>query len=248
MFSICYLIRLDDASPTMDRGKWNRIEGLLERYKIHPMVGIIPHNEDPKQSVYPEDPEFWNKVLQWKNKGWAIALHGYNHCYSSDCGLKGLNPMWRRSEFAGLSLDEQKYKIRKGVSILLEHGLEPEYFFAPSHTFDQNTLVALYEESKIRVISDTVATQPYRYEEFFFIPQFGGRCREMWLPGVFTFCFHPNSMNDRDFEKLEVFLSKHKGAFISFDSLDLKQVGGMSLFDRLLSWAFFKLRKYRGLK
>ena len=135
-------------------------------------------NEDPKQEIDPEDGAFWVNVRAWEQKGWAIALHGYNHCYTGNGGLKGLNPMWSRSEFAGLPLDEQKEKIRKGVAIMRENSINPKYFFAPSHTFDENTLNALREESDIRIVSDTIATRPYRYKDFIITPQFGGQCRE----------------------------------------------------------------------
>lgn len=46
-----YLIRLDDACPTMDAKKWQRIEDVFDTYGIRPMVGIIPANKDPKQNI-----------------------------------------------------------------------------------------------------------------------------------------------------------------------------------------------------
>ena len=60
-----YLIRLDDACPTMDRAKWQRVFDILDRYDVRPMVGIIPHNEDPKQEIDAPYAEFWNKAKQW---------------------------------------------------------------------------------------------------------------------------------------------------------------------------------------
>ena len=143
-----YFIRLDDACPFMDIMKWQRMEDILDRYGVKPMVGIIPANADPKTMVEPENPLFWDKAKAWDKKRWAIALHGYDHCYISDEGMKGLNPMWSRSEFAGVLLEKQREKIRKGVNILREHGLEARYFFAPSHTFDENTLQALKRRNK----------------------------------------------------------------------------------------------------
>lgn len=248
MFNIKYLIRLDDACPTMDRVKWGRIEEILDHHGIRPMVGVIPQNEDPKQEIDSVDTEFWNKVHQWEKKGWAIALHGYNHCYSSDGGLMGLNPMWSRSEFAGLPLEEQRAKIRKGVAIMRENGINPQYFFAPSHTFDENTLNALLEESNIRIISDTIATKPYRYKDFVIIPQFGGQCREIKLRGLFTFCFHPNTMNEVAFRRVDVFLSNHCDEFISFEDVDVEHIGSKILFDRILSWGYFTMRRIKRLK
>lgn len=245
MFKNQYLIRLDDACLTMDSANWGRIETILDENGIKPMVGVIPNNEDPKQQIDSVDEDFWNKVHQWEDKGWTIALHGYNHCYSSDGGLKGLNPMWSRSEFAGLSFEEQRMKIRKGVAIMREHGINPKYFFAPSHTFDENTLNALREESDIRIISDTIATKPYRYKDFIIIPQFGGQCREMRLSGVFTFCLHPTTMENEAFEKTNNFLRTHREMFTSFWDLDLSNVTTKSLFDKLLSWGYYTIRKLR---
>lgn len=240
-----YLIRLDDACSTMDRSKWERMEHILNKYGIKPMVGVIPSNEDPHQKISPVDENFWMKMKEWDNQGWTIALHGYNHCYDSKDGLNGLNPMWERSEFAGLSLEKQRKKIRDGVAILRSHDINPMYFFAPSHTFDENTLVALMKESDIRIISDTIAIRPYRYGEFVFIPQFGGKCRKMIFPGVYTFCFHPSTMTDIDIEQVELFIDKNFNNFITFADVNIETVGVKTLFDRILSCSYFFIRKIR---
>lgn len=243
-----YLIRLDDACPTMDKAKWQRIFDILDSNGVRPMVGIIPHNEDPKQEINAPDEDFWNKAKQWQQKGYAIALHGYNHCYISDKGLDGLNPLWSRSEFAGVSLGIQKQKIQEGLEILSKHGLNPEYFFAPSHTFDRNTLNALKECTNIRVISDTIATRPYKKGDFVFLPQLGGHCKEMMISGIWTFCLHPSAMTDANFDALELFLRHHKKEFIGFDELDLSNLKRKNWLGRLLSWAYFTQRKIRGIK
>lgn len=243
-----YLVRLDDACPTMNAEKWARMEALLDSYNIRPMVGIIPHNEDSNLIHAPADTGFWDKAKAWQNKGWSIALHGYNHSHKSKCGLNGLNPMWERSEFAGLPLEEQKDKIRKGVGIMHSNGIEPKYFFAPSHTFDENTLEAIREASDIRIISDTIATKPYIYKDFIIIPQFGGSCREIKMDGVFTFCFHPNTMKDKDFGLLKDFLEKHRHKFSDFNSLNFANLKKKSLKDKLLSLFYFTSRRLKGLK
>lgn len=242
-----YLIRLDDACPTMDSSKWQRMEEILDRYEVKPMVGVIPHNEDSNQEIDQEDKYFWVKVKLWEAKSWTIALHGYNHCYTSNDGLRGLNPMWERSEFAGLPLEEQKEKIRKGVAIMRENGLNPRYFFAPSHTFDEVTLEALRLESDIRVISDTIGRYPYQRGDFWFIPQIIGHCAKMPFNGIFTFCLHPNTMNDGVFEALENFLKSYQKLFIGFEDIKLQRYGSKKATDKLLSWAFFTYRRMRGL-
>lgn len=243
-----YLIRLDDACPTMNKKKWQRIFDILDRYKVRPMVGIIPHNEDPKQMVEPIDPLFWDLARGWERKGYAIALHGYNHCYDSNQGLRGLNPLWTRSEFSGLPYEEQCRKIEHGYRILCEHRLNPKYFFAPSHTFDENTLKALKDTTNIRIISDTIATKPYRMENLIFVPQVGGHCIEMRIPGIWTFCLHPNEMMEDNFAELEKFLESHHQEFVSFDSLDLEHLKGKGLIGRLLSWIYFTKRRISGIK
>lgn len=241
-----YLLRLDDACPTMHAENWKRIEEILDRFGVKPMVGVIPCNNDPKQIISDPNPSFWKLVKSWENKGWAIALHGYDHCYITNDA--GINPLWNRSEFAGVSLEEQKQKIRKGVEIFRENDIEPKYFFAPSHTFDLNTLEALRECSNIRIVSDTIANKPYRYKDFIFIPQLGGHCIEMKLNGIWTFCLHPSAMKDSDFKTLEDFLNTNEDQFISFKDVDLNSVGSKNAISRVLSFMYFSYRKLIGLK
>lgn len=110
-----YLLRLDDASDYSDRERWQRMENLLDRYGIRPIVGIIPDNQDPEMvESYPRDEAFWQTVARWQQKGWTLALHGCTHEYITKDG--GLNPVNHRSEFAGVPLEEQCAKIRRGVA------------------------------------------------------------------------------------------------------------------------------------
>lgn len=241
-----YLIRLDDACSTMNVERWQKMENLLDNYSIRPMVGIIPHNADQSQMLDREDALFWEKALRWQSKGWAIALHGYDHCYITQ--EAGINPIWSRSEFAGVPLELQKQKISEGIKILKNHNLTPKYFFAPSHTFDENTLLALKECSDIRIISDTIATKPYKRGDFIFIPQIGGHCVNMPFAGIYTFCFHPSTMNDAEFIALELFIKRRSSEFCSFSNLDLSRVGHKSLKDKFISWMYFTQRKLRGIK
>lgn len=206
-----YFIRLDDASEYMDVKKWNRMESLLKDYNIKPIVGIIPDNQDPDLvEKYTKDKLFWNKVKEWQDAGWTLALHGYTHKFCSECG--GINPVNLRSEFAGVDLESQKEKIRKGNCILKQHNINAEIFFAPAHTFDENTLKALEEETSIRVISDTIANDVYYKEPFYFIPQQSGRVRNLPFR-LTTFCYHPNNMNEIDFKELEDFCKKNSNYF-----------------------------------
>lgn len=244
-----FLIRLDDACPYMNRAKWQRMEDILDKYGVKPLVGIIPANADQGTIIESENPKFWDEVRVWREqKCWSLALHGYDHVCISTGGLNGLNPMWKRSEFAGLPLEQQREKIRKGYAVLKEHGLEPKYFFAPSHTFDENTLEALRLETDIRIVSDTIGRYPYKLNDFMFIPQISGHCVKMPVSGIYTFCFHPNTMKDDNFVALEQFLEKYSSQFISFSDIEMNSFEGKKLADNLLSWFFFTMRKIRGLK
>ena len=236
-----YLIRLDDASDRMHIDNWARVEGLLDENGIKPLVGVIPLNRDPLMEQFPMDPMFWDKARHWQEKGWRIALHGYEHVYSTQCA--GINPVHNKSEFAGHSLEIQREKIWDGLRILKEKGLSPTAFFAPSHTFDKNTLEALRLESDIRVISDTVANEPYCRYGFTFIPQQAGRVRELPFK-VTTICLHPNFTTDREFDEIEAFFKGHPGEFLEPNEI-MPTTRKRSLLDRGYEFAYFLKRKLR---
>ena len=237
-----YIMRLDDASDYMDVEKWDRMKVLLDKYGVKPVFGIIPDNKDQALvNVYERDEQFWKKMIQWIKKGWIPALHGFEHCYVTECG--GINPINARSEFAGLTYEEQCEKIEKGYEILKKHGILPEIFFAPSHTFDENTLKALKEKTEIRVVSDTIANDVYKKGDFWFIPQQSGTVRELPFKTV-TFCYHPNMMEDKDYEVLEAFLKNHKNDFVCYhSSLLINRKFGLK--DFLLKKLYFMKRKLR---
>lgn len=240
-----YLIRLDDACPTMNVDKWARMEAILDKYGIRPMVGIVPDNKDKKLMQSPAAPNFWDKARAWQSKGWTIALHGLQHQYHKCKG--GLNPLWTDSEFCGLDYDTQLQSLSRGKELLTDQGLNVEYFFAPSHTFDLNTVKALQSIGIYR-ISDTIALEPYRRFNTVFIPQIGGKCRKMPMAGTYTFCFHPNTMKDKDFIELDTFLSENQDAFIGFDDIDYNAVGNLGLKSRILRTIYFIRRKLRSPK
>ena len=232
-----YILRLDDAAERMDIAKWNRVEILLDKYNIKPLVGVIPNCQDPMMKEYPIDSSFWNKVNEWKNKGWIIALHGYNHVYSTNKG--GINPVNNRSELAGVPLEQQKEKVREGVKIFHKNGHNPKVFFAPSHTFDENTIKALKEDSNIRIISDTVANKSYQQYGMTFVPQQSGQVRKLPFHLV-TFCYHPNTMKEQDFFLLESFLIQNNKKFVNFPIEQSSRK--MSVYDRLLRKMYFARR------
>lgn len=232
-----FIMRLDDACEKMDIIKWNRMEVLLDKYHIKPLVGVIPMCKDKLMEKYCVDSGFWNKVQTWIKKGWEIALHGYEHVYVTAEG--GINPVNHRSEFAGLDLNNQKEKIRKGLKIFNDNSVFPKVFIAPSHTFDELTLRALIEESNIRIISDTVANDVYSYQGITFVPQQTGKLRKLPF-SVVTCCYHPNMMKDEEFDELEEFLKNNHLSFIEFPVKESHRK--RNIYDRFLSFLYIVRR------
>ena len=65
-----YIVRLDDACPTMDRKKWNRFFDILDKYNIKPIVAVIPNNEDKNMLIDEYDKNFIgraNRFLHWQD-------------------------------------------------------------------------------------------------------------------------------------------------------------------------------------
>lgn len=239
-----YLIRLDDASPFMNKERWKSVEDILNKYSINPLVGIIPNNQDIQTIIEPEDRGFWEKARKWQEKGWSIALHGYNHCCESTNG--GINPIHNRSEFAGLPYEKQVEKIRNGYQILLNNNINPSVFFAPSHTYDENTILSLKAASQIRTICDTFSRYPFKDKhDFIVVPCQMGKFRNIPLSGYWTFCFHPNIMTNKDLYLFKTFIISNLDKFIDFSSLPLHEIRNKSILDKTLSTSYYFLRKIK---
>jgi predicted deacetylase len=213
-----YIIRLDDACPTSNLEKWDCIEALLDKYKIKPIVAVIPDNKDKEllaRDVF--DTQFWSRVHRWVNKGWFIALHGYTHEYSTK--KRGIVPLNTYSEFAGVPISIQREKIRKGYNILLENGIKSKIWVAPAHSFDKNTLRVLHDETEIRIISDGLAMYPYNRYGFLWIPQ------QLWSfqkreQGVWTICLHPDTIKIEEINLLSESILNNFDLF-NFNATDL---------------------------
>ncbi len=242
-----YLLRLDDACPTMDLAKWDRLESLLDEHDALPLVAVTPDNQDPALVKGPPDPAFWERVRRWRDKGWTIAMHGYQHALHPTTA-KMLLPFYPHSEFAGLPLDRQSDKIRAAWAIFQAEGLAPDAWVAPAHCFDRITLAALAAETPIRVVSDGIARRPFVEDGFQWLPQ------QLWrlVPkrsGVWTVCLHPNAMDDSDFDALRNALSGDYRARIASVREMLPVSRRKSPVDRMESawfWQRHRLQQWRG--
>lgn len=189
-----YLIRLDDACSTMNRGKWALVERVLDEVGVKPIVAVVPDNRDPALIFEDADIAFWDKVRAWQGKGWTVAMHGHTHVmYPTDHKL--LVPYYKRSEFAGLSAETQSAKIRAAWQLFLTQRIVPEVWVAPAHSFDLLTLKAIREETSIRVVSDDIAWNTFYEHDFHWIPQQLWTFADHWS-GLWTVCLHPNQMSE----------------------------------------------------
>lgn len=239
-----YIIRLDDACPTMDREKWLKVEEILSKYNVKPIVAVIPNNKDQSLLLNSIDDNFWSEtILRWKNRKWDIALHGFDHLYITNNG--GLVPKNKDSEFAGVSLELQENKIKEGVEIFKKHNIEPKIWVAPSHSFDENTLLALKKHSKIDIVSDGISIYPYKYLGFKWIPQQLSNFQKK-KQGVWTICLHPNTMPNNLYLKLEAFLKANNKQFVKASEIEIfkNKKGIQDNFYAFLYWKKNKVIKF----
>jgi predicted deacetylase len=214
------------------------IEQLFDEYNIRPLVGVIPSCEDPKMMRFETDVNFWDKVRKWQEKKWVIAIHGCNHVYTSQDG--GINPVQKKSEFAGVPLKIQREKISKAVRIFNEKDINATVFFSPSHTFDNYTLLALYEESSIRIISDTFANRSYHKKNFTFVPVQSGKPRSLPFSES-TICLHPNDMSEDNVDELKRFIVSNINNIRCYPEKKSKRKKGF--FDWILNTCYLAYRR-----
>ena len=82
------------------------------------------------------------------------------------------------------------------------------------HTFDENTLIILYELG-FKYITDGIGLFPFKKKNMLFIPQ------QFWCPtkipfGVGTVCIHSNNENAQLFQSIKDFIRAERKNVISF--------------------------------
>lgn len=207
-------VRLDDITSTMNWENFHRLEALLDKYDIVPLLGIVPDNRDDNLMRDKTHPEFSQMIQQWKEKGWVLAMHGWRHLYTTKNG--GIFPLNSFGEFAGVVKEKQVEMIRDGKKKLEEMGIATDIFMAPAHSYDRNTLEALRQEG-FRYVTDGFGTQPYRRQGMIFLPIAFKKDRDIGKPhGYTTLVFHTNTMKDEDFYQAGRLFEQYEKDFISF--------------------------------
>ncbi len=241
-------IRLDDITMNMDWERFLTVKAILDEAGLKPLIGVVPLPADdnldrmsvgtdgsvrtyiPREkwsetvvSAIPEDEEAWANCLRtYKEEGWVIALHGYDHVYTTDKG--GLFPLNRFSEFAGVPYFDQLNKIKAGLKKLADMGVGTDIFMAPGHTYDRNTLKALCAAG-VKNVTDGFGARPYRRivknagraEALTFYP-ISRRKKECISDkyGFTTHVLHCNTMTDEDMEELKKFIADNRAHFIDY--------------------------------
>ncbi len=207
-------VRLDDITTTMNWKNFDRMEALLDRYHIAPLLGIIPDNRDEKLMPDPPHPAFADRLREWQEKGWTLAMHGMWHCYTTQRG--GMFPLNTYGEFAGVPIEKQEEMILAGKKKLEEMGVVTNVFMAPAHSYDRATLEALHKGG-FRYITDGFGRRPYRYKGMVFLPIAFLRDRDIQRKnGYTTLVFHTNTMKEADFTRAEEIFRKYEADFIPY--------------------------------
>lgn len=213
MTNVC-TFRLDDITPDMDWDRFYRVKAIFDKYKVKPLIGVVPDNQDVSLARMEPREEFWECVRSLAKEGWMIAQHGYRHVYETESsGILGLK---KASEFAGLPLETQFWKLKCGREILQKRGLDVTIFMAPGHTYDKNTLKAL-KKLGFSCVSDGYANVPYYSRGLLFVP-----CKASapnLRKGLDTICIHCNEMGETQFRELEIFLEKYSSQVMPFEEV-----------------------------
>jgi len=214
-FPAQYLLRFDDLCPTVSAAGWQRCEELIQKFRLKPILAIVPDNRDPELQPSSPDPDFWERMRALEANGAIVGLHGFRHlCESTGGSLLGFH---RFSEFAGVAAGKQRLWIHEGLRILRKYGLKPRIWVAPRHGFDKNTLWALRTEG-IFLLSDGFARVPYLRGGVTWFPQ------QLWGPvdkfrGIWTICIHPNTATQEQIAVLRSFVADHLAQFTSVDQV-----------------------------
>jgi predicted deacetylase len=235
------LIRLDDIAENMNWDLMQKLELLFEKYKIKPVLGVIPENKDNELLAYPKKDNFWEQVKIWRNKGWEIAMHGYTHVYDKTCKNNDYFNYGGGSEFSGHPLETQMLRIKNGLKKFDHEKIKIRTFFAPNHTYDKNTFIAL-KNCGINEVIDGYGFVPYVQNDIKFIPQLFYKV--LALPfGIQATQIQLNYWTQKDFDNIEKFIVKNSNKIITYDQA-LKKINN-NLFYKLVGNLLSKALKFK---
>ena len=239
------LIRLDDIAENMNWDLMEKSELLFEEYGIKPVLGVIPNNKDNELLSYSKKNNFWEQVRNWRDKGWEIAMHGYTHVYDKICKNEDYFNYGGGSEFCGHTLETQISRIKNGLQKFKSEKIKIRSFFAPNHTYDKNTFIAL-KNFRINEVIDGYGLMPYIENDIKFIPQLFYKV--FALPfGIQTLQIHLNYWEQKDFDNFEKFIKKHSNKIITYDQA-IAKINNSSFYKFINTSTKIILRTKRAIK
>lgn len=235
------LVRFDDICPTMDWSEWKRAVDVMEKFNVKPLIGVIPECQDTDLMIDAPRKDFWEYIKELQNSGYTVAMHGYLHKY--DINHHGIVNVTPHSEFAGHSYQEQYEKIKKGKEILLRHGIKTDIFFAPAHSYDENTLKALAANG-FPYLSDGKSKKPFYRKGIMCIPCRASGCPKIGTRGYYTAVFHAHEWVRPDkadgYDQLVRLCKEHKNEIVTFEKF-MEQKKGKYITQLLDEKAFLLL-------
>jgi predicted deacetylase len=238
------LVRFDDICPTMNWEQWFKAEAVLKKYNVKPLLGIIPDNQDAELKIDSPRKDYWEYIHSLADKGYVLAMHGYQHCY--DIKHRGMVNTSFNSEFAGHPYETQLHKIREGKRILNEHGIDTDIFFAPSHSYDQNTLKAL-AVCGFKYISDGMSRRPIERQGVVCIPCRSGGVPKIKEKGYYTAIFHAHEWvrpeKYEGYSRLCNLCKTYSRDIVSFDDYNTRKTSG-SIVNKVDEWFYIKFQRH----
>lgn len=212
------LLRIDDICPTMDFHQFQIAMELMDKYNVKPLLGVVPDCQDPDLQIEPAHSNFWEFVKELQDKGYTIAMHGYIHVF--DNHARGIVVKRWDSEFAGHPYEVQLEKIRKGKEILESHGIHTDIFFAPGHSYDENTLKAL-AACGFKYMSDGLSCKPYNLHGIICIPARSAGMPRLSSGTTHTAVFHVHEWVREDkkycYRQFVDLINKHHKEILAWD-------------------------------
>lgn len=223
------LIRIDDVCPTMNNELFGYAVEKLRDNGCTALLGVIPNNKDEDLYIEDADTFFWDRIKKLQQQGFTIAMHGYEHCF--DIKARGSINNGFKSEFAGHSYKDQYEKIKNGKKLLESHGIFTDVFFAPAHSYDDNTIKAL-AANDFRYISDGKSNKPYVKYGVKSLPCRSGGISSMRIGQYHVAVIHTHEWTrpDKEIEKIRFdrLLKESAESIVSFE--EYKQWRPGSLF------------------
>ena len=150
----------------------------------------------------------------------CIRDSGNNHTYDKFCPKTDYLGHGGNSEFCSHTYENQLEKIKCGLDKFNNENIKIKTFFAPNHTFDENTLLAL-KKCGITEIIDGYGLMPYEENGIKFIPQLFYKM--IVFPfGIQSFQIHLNYFKQDDFDNLKKFVELNWKKIITYNQAVLK--------------------------